>query len=204
MDSSGEDVAAAKAALRAQVLARRAGLGSQHRAQAALQITQRLLTLPVVQAARTVLGYAAFGAEVDLDAFLRDRIAAGVAVFLPRVVGPDLRIHRVTDLDGGLVPGWRGVREPPSGLAGDDVAGWASGHDARLQLAVVPGVAFDTGGGRLGYGGGHFDRFLAHLGPTTTLIGIAYDAQLVRAVPLEAHDRRMDLVVTESAETGSA
>ena len=180
-------VRAAKAALRRQVLADRAGLPALQRGADSAAICARLACLPELQGARAVLAYAAFGSEVDVDALLRVLLAREHGIFLPWVEGPSLRIGRIADLDADLVPGWRGVREPRSARPA---------RPDRIDAAIVPGVAFDAGGARLGYGGGHFDRLLADLRSDTPVIGVAYDVQVVARVPLEDHDRRADVVIT--------
>lgn len=117
-------------------------------------------------------------------------MAEGRGVFLPYVDRDDLGIARVTDLEGALAPGYRGVREPKA-------IGRRAANPQRCEIALVPGVAFDRDGGRLGYGGGHFDRLLARLRDATPVIGVAFGLQLVPTVPREEHDRAVDMVVTE-------
>ena len=181
-----------KAALRSRVLTARASMPEAERAAAAAAIRKRLDGLSEIQRARAVLAYAAFGAEVDLDPWLRLLIERGVGVFLPWVDGPDLGIARVDDLDGDLAPGWRGVREPRA-------IGRRPARPDRLEAVVTPGVAFDRTGARLGYGGGHFDRLVLRLKPATPVIGVAFELQILDRIPTEAHDRTVGVVVTEDA-----
>lgn len=165
-------------------------MGVAARAEASAAICARLASLPELVGARTVLAYAAFGSEVDVDAWIRAALAGGLAVHLPWVAGDALGVARVSDLDADLAPGWRGVREPPVGRR--------HAVQARtLDLVVAPGVAFDRTGGRLGYGGGHFDRLLGRLRPGVPVVGVAFGVQLVDRVPREPHDRPVDVVVTE-------
>lgn len=187
-----------KAVLRERMLAARAALPPARRAEAAAAITRRLRELPELAGARSLLGYAAFGAEVDLGGFLSAAIDAGLAVHLPWVDGEDLRLARVADLEADLAPGWGGVPEPLVSLR--------QAAEPALDAVLVPGVAFDLHGGRVGYGGGHFDRLLARLPRSTVVVGVGYDVQLVDAVPVEAHDVTMDAVVTETrtARAGAA
>lgn len=180
-----------KARLRSRLLTARAAVPAPARAAAAAQIRERLEALPELLHARAVLGYAAFGSEVSIDAFLHGLLERELGVFLPFVDADHLGLARVRDLEADLAPGWRGVREPRAG-------GRKAGRAERLDAAVVPGVGFDDRGGRLGYGGGHFDRLLARLRPGTPVIGVALDVQVVAAVPLEPHDRRVDILVTET------
>jgi 5-formyltetrahydrofolate cyclo-ligase len=186
-----QDVEAEKSQLRSRLLEARAALAAPARARAATEIHQHLARLPRLGRAKAVLGYAAFGSEVDLDPYLRTLIARGVGVFLPWVEGAALGVGRVRDLDADLVPGWRGVREPR-------VSGRRPARPDRLHAVLVPGIAFDRRGNRLGYGGGHFDRLLAGLARDTLIVGVAFEVQLVDAVPVAGHDRPVDVVVTET------
>ena len=108
-------------------------------------------------------------------------------IALPRVSGDTLEMHWIFGADE-LVPGHFGIYEPhpnsPSAGNGFD-------------LILVPGLAFDTGGGRLGRGKGYYDRFLA--GARGFCVGLCFDDQIVERVPMESHDQRMDFVVTPSA-----
>lgn len=182
-----------KRRLRRDVLERRDALPADQRARASTAIHEHLLALDAVAGARTLLAFASFGTEVALDAFLRDRIAARVGVFLPYVAElspPRLEMARVTDLDRDLAPARLGIREPRPGRR-------RPGRVDRLDVVVAPGVAFDAAGGRLGYGGGFYDRLLPRLRPGTPVIGVAFATQIVAAVPRTAHDLAVDLVVTE-------
>ncbi len=187
----GEAAAGAKDALRHRMLAVRAALPPARRAEASAAVRARLAALPELAGARAVLGYAALPAEVDVDDLLRDLASAGVRVHLPWVDGDQLGVAAVVDLVADVVPGWHGVREPAPALRRPVAA-------RSLDVVVAPGVAFDAGGGRLGYGGGHFDRLLARLGPGATVVGAAFDEQIVDLVPVTATDRRVDVVVTPS------
>ncbi len=189
-----DDVVAEKAALRRRLLRARAQLRPAARAADAATACRTIADLPSVIAARAVLGYAAFGSELRVDALLEALLAGGIAVHLPWVDGDELGVARVSGLTDDLVPGWRGVREPAA--------------DRRrpvrlntLDVVVAPGVGFDFGGRRLGYGGGHFDRLLSRLRPGAVVIGVAFDEQVVDVVPTQAHDRAMDVVVTPTAVT---
>lgn len=163
-------------------------LGAEARARGSARVRAHLAALDELRRAEAVAAYAATDAEVDLDPFLRDLIARGVAVHLPVVVPDGLAAARVRDLDRDLVHGYRGVREPREGLA--RVA------SPQVGVALVPGVAFAPDGGRVGYGGGHFDRFLGGLGEALR-VGVAFSVQVLDAVPVEPHDLRVDMLVTE-------
>lgn len=180
-----------KATVRARGLAARAALSDAARREASAIIVRRLLGMPQLAASRTVAGYAPTGREVDIEGFLTDRVARGFGVFLPFVDGEDLGISRIGDLTTDLAPGWRGVREPVR-----DRRRRPARAD-RIEAFVVPGAAFDSAGARVGYGGGHFDRLLARAGAGAHVVGVAFDVQLVDHVPADAHDVRMQWLVTE-------
>lgn len=160
-------------------------------------ICERVLQMAAFRSADAVFAYLAIGSEVETRGVIAAALAAGKAVALPRCV-PDERgrmtWHRVRGLDG-LVPGAHGILEP----AGDP--GTVVRADTfAAPLALVPGLAFDCAGFRLGYGGGYYDRFLA--GFDGVSIGLARPSQLfddLRGLGLvEAYDRAVDAVATES------
>lgn len=184
-----------KAQIRREVLARRDALGPADRAAASAAIRERLAALPQVSGARTVLAFAAFGSEVDLDPLLEDLIARGAGVFLPFVVAlrpPELGIARVRDLGADLVPGRFGIREP-------DPARRRPARSDRLDVVIAPGVAFDPTGRRIGYGAGFYDHLIAGLRPGTPVIAAAFACQILPRVPATSSDRNVDAIVTERA-----
>lgn len=180
-----------KAELRELLRAARAALPAAARAEAAAAVAEALLALDELGGAGPFLLYAAFGDELLVDRAIEGLLERGATVCLPRVNGADIDAVPVRAL-ADLVPGWRGVREPPAGAPA--IAPGA------LRAAVVPGLAFDTRGNRLGYGGGHFDQLLARLDPAAVVVGVAYDLQVVEALPAEAHDRPVRVVRTECRE----
>lgn len=169
-----------KAALRARIATAREG----HDHSAAIALADRVLGLPELSRVRIVAAYVGHGHEVPTLPLL-DRLARrGAQVLLP-VVGADGAMSWAA-YDGSLVPGRYGI-PVPTGPAADL---------ATAEAVLVPGVAFDPAGGRLGRGGGHYDRTLAGLPPHVPVIGLAADSAIVDAVPTEPHDRPVDLVVT--------
>lgn len=140
--------------------------------------------------------YAAKDTEVDtapLDAALR---AAGVTVAYPRVADDDradraLAFHATAALDELAVTPRFGLREP-------DPARAPALALAAIDAFILPGLGFDRAGGRLGRGRGHYDATLA-AAPTALRIGLAFECQLVDAVPHEPHDARLHFIITEAA-----
>lgn len=184
-----------KRQLRQTILARRAELPPVEHQAASRAIVAGLTAWEPFRQARTVMAYCSFGSEPNLWPLLRLIQAFGKTLVLPRLAGPDghLESYAVGDLEGDLQRGWRNLREP------DPARCRAVGPEVA-DLVVVPGVAFDATGGRLGYGKGCYDRFLAERsrrGGTPTTVSAAFECQLVPAVPCEPHDLRVAAIVTE-------
>lgn len=165
----------------------RQGVPAEDRPLLAAAAAERLLALPEITAARTVLAYSATPEEIDparAVAALRER---GVIVALPRVTGPErLTLHRADD-ERALVEGPFGLLEPSEdspAVAPEDI-----------DVAIVPGVAFDGMCRRIGHGGGYYDRLLGMMGRALT-VGLAFDGQVLAEVPCEEHDVRVDVLVT--------
>lgn len=177
-----------KAALRAAALAARRELGDETRALAAAAVTARLLGLPELHGAATVLLYAATREELDVTGVVVPLRERGTRTLFPRVRDRELDLVAADDLSR-LEPGYRGVREPVGPAIDPEV----------VDAVVVPGVAFDPHGGRLGHGGGHYDRLLARLPEDCVRIGTCFACQVVPNVPRDEHDAPVDLVVTERA-----
>jgi 5-formyltetrahydrofolate cyclo-ligase len=187
-DAATELVRARKASLRHATTSARDGMSPADRAVASAAAEERLWRLPELRTARTLALYTAHGGEVDLAGLAtrcRDR---GVRTALPRVTR-DALVLVATAADEELHPGYRGIAEP-TGPPLDP---------GEIDLVVLPGVAFDPLGGRLGRGGGHYDRLLAQLPARTLRVGVGFACQLVPSVPREAHDAGLDLVVTDRA-----
>ncbi len=147
-------------------------------------LTQHLLDDPRVRDARWVAGYAAFGSEASL-APIADALQGRWA--LPRVTAHrgDMTFH---DGSGPLTPHPLGMQQPAP-----DAARVA---DDAIDLVLVPGLAFDVNGGRLGYGGGFYDAWLARLPAHVPRVGVTHEALVVPALPTEKHDQRVDELVT--------
>ena len=131
--------------------------------------------------------YAAVDGEVDPRAAVRDVLARQVPVHYPRWAESGLQF--LEDAGRGLVPGRGGVPEPQDGPP--------LSPQARGLVFLVPGVAFDVDGRRLGRGAGCYDRALAEY-PDALRIGLAYEFQLVPSLPEEAWDVRMHAIATEA------
>ncbi len=144
-----------KKQIRRRVLARRDALTSQEQRRATCLITERLLGHQWFYRARSLLCYVSYGSELDTRELIREALRLGKEVYVPKVgEGRRMDFFRVGALEE-LQPGFHGILEPP------DTARIYGGEGAERTLMLMPGVAFDLYGNRLGYGGGYYDRYLA-------------------------------------------
>ena len=173
-----------KAVLRARLLAARSTLSAEQRTGAGRAIRDTLLSRPEIQMAGTIAAYYSVGTEPDTRGLVYALWKRGSYVLLPvlRADG-DLDWASYEGPDS-LVPGPRGLREP--GEPGEPSRG--TGAVARADAVLVPALAVDRAGNRLGRGGGSYDRALARVGPLIPLIALVYDGELLDHVPAERHD----------------
>ncbi len=189
---SGAALRQAKLALRTARLAARDALPAAARREASARIAAGIGALPSFVDAAVVLLTWPFRSEWDTRPLLASAYAAGKTVVLPRVDRATrmLRLHAVADPDRDVEAGFEGIQEPR--------AGTPAVPPGAIDWVLVPGVAFDVAGARLGYGGGFYDRLLPLLRPGIPRIAGAYEIQVADGVPVAPHDLRVDVVVTEA------
>src|SRR6516162_10167090 len=185
--SAEPPLAAAKASLRRQILAARAGLSAQQRTAAGRALRDAVLALPQTQMAGTVAAYYSIGSEPDTHGLVYALWKRGTYVLLPRL-RPDM------DLDWASYEGSDSLRAGPRGLTEPTEASRGVPAVSRAYLVIVPALAVDRRGMRLGRGGGSYDRGLARVGPQVPTIALLYDAELLDEVPAAPHDQRVRLV----------
>lgn len=188
-----------KSAWRQLLRERRAAVPAERRIAWGVQMVDRFFALPEAQkalsrpsAARVML-YAATGPEAPTKPLAERLLQDGVTVCLPR-----LYRERRGEMDAVPVRAWSDLVPgpffdiPQPGADADAVS------PESLDLVVVPAVGFDRLGRRLGQGGGYYDRLLASLPRRTVRVGWAFSVQVVDELPEEAHDQRVDVIVTEA------
>lgn len=181
-----------RATLRTNILAARDSLPPEERQRKSRAITERLLALPDFAAARSVFAYVSFRSEVETLPLIAHCLNRGVTVSAPLTLPAEHRLlaYAISDPIRDLAPGYCGIPEPAKTLPLVD--------PASIEVVVTPGSVFDARGGRLGYGGGFYDRFLQTAAPQALRIGLAYDLQVIEAVPLKSHDQQLDYLITET------
>ena len=189
MNENDAEIAALKRELRKRSLAFRRALSAEERASYSAAITERLLSLEAVNQARTIFAYAAMEDEVQTEALISSLLQMGKRVAIPLVTGK-------RTMEAVLAPSM-------------DALEYGAYHiltvreDRRVVLppqeidcVLVPGVAFDMDGTRLGMGGGYYDVFLPKI-PCAVKIALAYSCQIVESIPKLSHDCGVDWIVTE-------
>ena len=181
-------IGVAKAALRAKVRAALSQLNAAERELQSRRARSLLQRQPLYQQANTILFFAPLPDEIDVWPLVMAAQGAGKTIALPRFV-PETGSYaacRVSRLETDLQTGRFGIREPAA-----HCADWGLN---RLDLILVPGVAFDLLGHRLGRGKGFYDRLLETLDGTTC--GVAFDAQVFHEIPVAPHDVRVNCILT--------
>jgi len=185
IDDSMEET---KAALRRKALAARAALPQAFRDDAAQAVCRHFFDEITLKPGEIVAGYWRIRDELDCQPILVRLMDSLQPVVLPVVLGPGERLElRLWEQGAALYPSGFGTLAP-SELA----------PQAEPDVVLVPLLGFDSAGTRLGYGGGYYDRTLAGMTKKPRLIGLAYAAQELEAIPREAHDIPLDAVVTEA------
>ena len=188
--SAADSILAAKHAARVRAREARECLDLTVCRAHAASLAERLLALPELASAGVLLTYAALPAEIDPSLAIDDLRARGMRIAYTRIEAPGmLGLHEVAS-EVELIPGPLGIRQPSRDTP-------RVAHES-VDAVIVPGVAYDESGLRLGYGGGYFDRLLPLLRPDCVRIGVAFDEQLVASIPAEEHDAQVDIVVTPS------
>ncbi len=178
-----------KVLLRTDVMTARRHLSPVDLADAERSILTHLLDLPELRSARTVAAYVSMGSEPGTSLLLTALVARGVRVLVPVLLDDNDLAWAEYRTPEDLVAAGRGLREPRGPVLGVTTV-------ATVDVVLVPGLAVDRAGHRMGRGGGSYDRALARVGPNTLTVLLLHSGEVDRAVPVEPHDRAVDVVVT--------
>jgi 5-formyltetrahydrofolate cyclo-ligase len=182
--AGGVELSAAKESMRAGILSARRAMDAAERAASGRAIRDALLGSPEVQMAGTVAAYLSVGTEPDTRGLVFALWKRGTYVLLP-LLRPDADLNWASyEGPDSLAPGPRGLLEPTE--PGRGVTAITS-----ADLVIVPALAADRAGNRLGRGGGSFDRALARVGPAILTVALLYDREFRDAVPAGPLDRRV-------------
>ncbi len=175
------------------MIARREALPG--REERAAPLLQRVKALHPFRDTAFLSSYVGVGAEVPTMPLIELALNRQVPVAVPWVGGSDLQLTAIRSLDE-LEPAAFGLLEPPGALKQSTERAVDPGVP---DLYLIPGLAFDRQGGRLGYGRGYYDRLLRRAGPGPLRVALAFEVQLIDQVPVTDEDERVDLIVTDQA-----
>ena len=178
--------------LRQSILGARDTLSVNKRHEKSIAVMHNFWNLPGMQRWSTLFMYVNFRSEVETLELIKGCINRGIRVAVPLVDAAAVRMIPllIKDPERDLVPGYYNIPEP-------DPKKTLPLKPGEIDAAVIPGSVFDVHGGRLGYGGGYYDRFLVNDAPQALRIGLAFEMQVVDKVPLEPHDQPLDILITE-------
>jgi 5-formyltetrahydrofolate cyclo-ligase len=180
-----------KEEIRKAVLQKRDAIPAAVKREKNALVKEQVLNIPEFISAKTIVFYASFRSEVGTRTLMEESLRQGKRVVLPKVntVMHSLILYEVKNIDE-LTTGYMGIPEPPQmdeRLVGIDDA----------DIVVIPGAGFDCAGNRLGYGAGYYDSLLSQRTRTIPVIALAYEEQIVDFIPAEAHDVKVDMILTD-------
>ena len=184
-----------KKELRKKMINLRYSLTQEEISRKSRRIFERLMSLGEYEKSGLIMGYMDFRNEVRTCDFIRDSLEMGKRVAIPYVTSMrcgigEIAASEIYDMKCDTAPGRCGILEPAAGRL-------RIVNPGEIDLAVVPGVAFDKNGFRLGYGAGCYDGFLKNVRSDCLKVGVAFEIQIVEVVPTDEHDIPLDIVITE-------
>lgn len=184
---------------RIEVISSLKALSPEQRNLAEVQAGNQLVSTQCWKSARSILVYISLSTELGTEYVIRNAWHSGKSVFSPRVNGEDLEFWEIDSWEDSFITGSSGICEPKSRKKL-----WRMTDYPETTLIIVPGLAFDIQGRRLGRGGGFYDRFLSRVRAEAgsagfehpVCLGFAFKEQIFTAIPFESHDMKMDGLVS--------
>ena len=176
-----------KELLRKEMRTLRDSFSDEYTEDCSRKITAAFIESDIYKLSDTVMIYLSIGSEVRTDALLKKIFDDGKVCAVPVVKEGEIKISRLHK-DSLLIRSAFGIPEPelPEYCGTGDV-----------DTIVVPAIAYDARGYRIGYGGGYYDRLLNRIGTATTLVGFCYDKLIVDNINYQPHDKRVDIIISE-------
>jgi 5-formyltetrahydrofolate cyclo-ligase len=187
-----EEVQAKKNEIREEIENKLNQLSETQRAEKKSNIEANLFGFANFIEAKIALLYVAHPGEVDTNRIIEQSIKQGKIIVLPafRSEKRTVPLLKVTNMETDLKPGPRGVLEPVSGQCKPVPIDC-------IDIAIIPGAAFDEKGGRIGSGRGYYDRLIPKLPITTRKVSLAFEEQILPVVPMDSHDKYVDIIITD-------
>jgi len=172
--------------LKKSIIENRNSLTREDILEKSVKIQEKLFNLQQYKQAKTIMFFVSFNSEVNTHEMIKDALKNKIIV-VPKVVHHEIEPSIILDFDSLIQSGRFGILEPIELM---------KISYKNINLVLVPGIAFDKNGHRVGYGFGFYDKFLARV-PKAVKIGLCFDFQVVDEIPHEQHDVPVDLIVTE-------
>ncbi|MDI6781315.1 MAG: 5-formyltetrahydrofolate cyclo-ligase [bacterium] len=183
-----------KKSLRTSILSIRNTLNPEERMKKSRLIAGKLFGLEEFHKSSSILFYVAARSEVQTEGMIKQAIKQGKRVFVPvaDIENKRLFVSELYDFDVELVKGAYGIMEPMRIYQRFVPL-------SEVEMVIVPGVAFDIKGYRIGYGGGYYDRMLESIPQRhkVCLVGVCFECQLIDSIPVENHDMAVEIIITE-------
>lgn len=178
--------------LRKQILGARDLMSASERHEKSSSAIQNFWSLSQMKHWSTLFIYVNFRSELETLELIHLCLSKGKRVVVPLVDASAVSMIplQIQDPEKDLVPGYYGIPEP-------DPQKSLRVSAREIDAAIIPGSVFDTHGGRLGYGGGYYDRFLVNDAPQAKRVGFAFEMQVIENVPVQPHDQPLDILITE-------
>lgn len=180
-----------KEELRKLILAKRGTLAEEQRREKSRAILKNILDLPGFVTAKTIMAYLDFRGEVETRELAAKILSMGKRLVVPLCHMNNLIPCLINNLEQDIHAGTWGILEPQK----DRIRPLPP---LEIDLVIVPGVAFDYKGNRLGYGRGYYDRFLPKIRDGVLAVGLCFDCQIVESIPTDEYDIKMSLLITEN------
>ena len=189
---NNSEISIIKKSLRKAVLNKRDGISRDEHKKYSEIITERFISWDVYKECEELLVYVSFRSEVDTYGIISDALTENKKVYCPRVIGDNMLFYQIKSMED-LEQGYMGILEPETTLPLFECTD-------KKCLVIMPGSVFDRYGNRIGYGRGYYDRFLSDCydkGIRSVKAALAFDIQMVYAVPAEEHDFKVNFIFTE-------
>lgn len=188
MNKSKETIKSNKKNIRKSIIAKR-DLKKEENSLKDSKIFKNLISLNSYKRAKKVFIYIGFGSEINTKSLIEIMLREGKEVFVPKVLEEEMIALKITSLNN-LIESKFKILEPVGEKS--DIDG------EEFDLIIMPGVAFDRSGNRIGYGKGYYDKYLKDIKSDIKKIALAYELQLIEEIETEEHDLKVDSIITEN------
>lgn len=188
-----EEIQIAKSQIREEIAQKFDALSAKEIAEKTEAIENRLFDFANFLESKITLLYINNAHEVLTENIIKRAFVYNKIVVLPAYNAEnfEMELKKVDNIEKDLVPGPRDILQPDASRCKDVPI-------EKIDIAIIPAVALDEKGGRIGSGKGYYDRLIPRLAITTRKVALAFETQIVPQVPIESHDRHVDIIITEN------